>query len=142
METKIKDEWMVGRTVMVYPDLTTDPANMQGDIGKVDSVYAEDVVTVRFNDGTVGYYKTEALATMLPKKKLLEQLHNNLDNLSANQQREILQIIKAVTDKKTVAALAKAMEKEFTQSYCTISLQQWRGLKVSQKNEKSQGQGI
>ncbi|MEZ2442731.1 hypothetical protein AB6805_13500 [Chitinophaga sp. RCC_12] len=142
METKLKDNRMVERVVVVYPDLTTDPMNMQGKIGKVTSAYAEDVVTVGFIDGTTGYYKTDALATMLPKNKLLDLLHDDLDLLSANQQREILQIIKEIMKKNPMSALAKAMENEFTKSYCTVTLQAWQELKLGQQNAKQQRQGL
>lgn len=142
METKLKDNRIVGRIVAVYPDLTTDPMNMQGEIGKVTSAYAEDVVTVSFIDGTIGYYKTDALATMLPKNKLLDLLHDDLDLLSANEQRQILQIIKAIIEKNPVSALAKAMENEPTKSYCTVTLQEWLKLKLGQQNAKQQRQGL
>ncbi|MET3876492.1 hypothetical protein [Chitinophaga sp. OAE865] len=142
MKSKLKNITPLDKIVMVNPDLTTDPANMQGKIGKVTGLISIDTVAVSFPNLGTHTYDTDALATLIPRKDLIEMLQVNLDDMSAIEQKKILEIIKASMDKNPVAALAKAMENETTRYYCTMSLVDWMALKREQRDRKSQSPGL
>ncbi len=60
--------FQIGDKVEVPRNLTTDPAKKQGQSGEVNSV-RDGVVSVKFSDGSVGRYQTDALQKISSSNK-------------------------------------------------------------------------
>lgn len=57
-----------GQKVKIASNLTTDPVNKQGESGIVHKIYP-DKISVKFSDGTIGYYQDEVLENQTQKKE-------------------------------------------------------------------------
>ena len=143
MKKKIKEPSPVGRIVMVYPDLTTDPANMQGEIGRVTEIVSPGAVSVYFpKDKISAKYSTTALATMLPKNEILKKLQQHLGSLTYHEQKGILSVIRSMVERNQTESLNTAMYMQRIQGYCTVNLQMWQDIKESQILSKRKDRGL
>lgn len=130
----------IGRIVMVHPLLTTDPAFMQGEIGKVVSVL-DSVVTVNFDIDFNSRYQEDALVTLNSKKAILKQLQHHAENIPPFQQKMILKVVRLMMEKEPERALQYAMESDITAKHCTITLSEWIEQRELQK-ARNQGRSI
>src|SRR5690606_11421171 len=88
-------EQIVNQTVMVHPDLTIDPVNMQGQPGTITHlVDDESSAYVRFNNGVIGLYGTDALLMLIPAEILLDKLRTDIDllGLEASEVVDIMEM--------------------------------------------------
>lgn len=72
-------EELVGVTVMVHPDLTRGPINMQGHLGTISHVLYEDCAAyVKFKNGMLGLYDTNALLMLVPPEIVVDKLRSEV----------------------------------------------------------------
>lgn len=109
MKRKIKKR-LRGELVLVHPQLTTDPIDKQGQIGKVTAVSGKecDIIRVKFSNGESGNYMSDGLLTLLPKAKILKNIGVNPD-LTNGEKWTLLKIVKDVTWGEKAKALERAL---------------------------------
>lgn len=78
-ENKLK----VGDIVRIPKNLTTDPANKQGEVGRISKIRGEDEVTVTFKDGHIGRYQLDAVEKV---KKEVEGKKDEKKNKKENRE--------------------------------------------------------
>lgn len=105
MRQRKENRKLVGRTVMVHPDLTTDPISMQGNVGKVveDNF---DYLLIEFPENIRGRYDHNGVITLLPCKTILDYLLNNFEMLSMTHRKVLVQIAKLQLDAEDSIALS------------------------------------
>lgn len=91
----MEDLVKVGTTVMVHPDLTTDPVNMQGQMGTINHVLYEDCSAyVKFKHQMIGLYGTDALLMLVPPEIVVDKLRTDVRemDMDASEVVDILEI--------------------------------------------------
>ncbi len=86
---------LIGTTVMVHPDLTTDPVEMQGQMGTIAHLVDDDnAAYVRFKNGVIGLYGTDALLTLIPNDLVIDKLRTDIGiyNMDASEVVDIMEI--------------------------------------------------
>lgn len=102
---------------------------MQGEIGKVIEYNGSEVV-VCFDIDLESRYQENALMTLVSKKSILSKLRRDAGNLQASQQRIVLKVFKLMMSNEPHRALKFAMQSEFGEKYCTVTLAEW----IARKN--------
>jgi len=139
MEMRYKNEnKAVGRIVMVHPDLTTDPVDRQGQIGRVASIDDRETVIVSFTDGVNGKYDRTGLLTLLPRQVIIQGILSNINEQPAQDQRCLLNIRRLVNQNKYAKALQVAMSNDSAKFFCTTSLDKWVEMQSQKKPEHKQ----
>ncbi|WP_142685404.1 hypothetical protein [Chitinophaga polysaccharea] len=133
MKSKIQKG--IGRLVVVHPELTVDPANMKGEIGRVLAFNNSADISVQFPNGTVGRYQPDALLTLKSPVDILATLKRSLEQLCLHQQKSVLEIARLVLNGEPIKALESTGGRELFLYYCTMSFQQW--IEAKQKSSNS-----
>lgn len=72
-------EELVGKSVLVHPELTSDPVNMQGHMATISHVIYEDSsVYVKFKNQMLGLYDANALLMLIPGEIVLDKLRTEV----------------------------------------------------------------
>jgi len=134
---KRKSGNIIGLTVMVDPDLTTDPAQRAGEIGKTVSFFPEkEIVTVRFKNRHQAVYPSNALLTLQSKKSILRALASGLI-ANGNDCKTMLKIYRlAFIEKRLTKAMPLAMGNNTVRFYCIISIKDWIVLQNERKAKR------
>lgn len=88
-------ENLEGTMVMVHPGLTTDPVNMQGQMGTLTHLVGEDrLAYVRFKNNVIGLYNTDALLILVPPELVVDKLRADIEifEMDASEVVDILEI--------------------------------------------------
>ncbi|QGN22518.1 hypothetical protein [Elizabethkingia anophelis] len=135
-------EQVVNQTVMVHPDLTSDPVNMQAQLGTITHLVDEESSAyVRFNNGVIGLYATDALLMLIPPEIVLDKLRTEVD-LSLLEASEVVDIMEMYQLHATGLSHAKeealdwAMTHERISKAIVFSVEDW----VEFQFGRSQGQ--
>lgn len=88
-----KSKELIGKDVLVHPDLTTDPAGMQGSAGWIIHDNGESV-TVAFEDAAPADYCYDGLLVLADKKSILSYLLGAMDKMAAWEKSWVLDVLK------------------------------------------------
>lgn len=130
---------LLNRVVMVHPNLTSDPYEKRGAIGIVSRVSGapDDLVAhIRFNDGTAGKYKADALITMLSLPSLVNNFKALPVEIVPDDRKLYSDIIKMVRAGLHDLAIKHAVSSEFLENVCTTNFQEWADKKLDQLSSK------
>lgn len=121
---------LFNKHILVHPDLTSDPMNAQGKIGRIDVInYGEDEVFVMLdNNNLYGLYEADALLVLQPPEHLLENLKASLDELSKADIVGLLNIYlwqNTRDDEAIRDALALAINNPNLRDKALMSLRDW-----------------
>ncbi|MGF7079699.1 hypothetical protein [Mucilaginibacter sp. UYCu711] len=84
---------LTGTLVLVHPQLPSDPASRQGQIGMITSAdLVRDDVFVSFGKGEQALYATNALLVLKEPDKLYRELISNFKELEKNNFKTLFQI--------------------------------------------------
>lgn len=137
-------EELAGLTVMVHPNVTHDPLNMQGEIGAITKVFYEDCAScVEFTDERVGVYNHDTLYMLMPTEIILEKLVDDIFNFDLNPS-EVLDIFKICMlneVEKHERALKWAWESPAISEAIVFSVQDWIDLQI-ERLDQQQDSGI
>ena len=75
-------EVLQGKVVMVHPNLTHDPVNMQGQMGTIARIDLDkDDILVRFKNQMIGLYSADALLTLIPGMEVLDKIRADSEDM-------------------------------------------------------------
>lgn len=133
---------LIGRMVIVHPNLTTDPIQRQGEIGKVTDIssFDKEVLTVEFKDGKRGAYFSNGLLTLFPKIVIKQGLLSN--QFSDKNRRIITSVIKLVQKKSMEEALKTAMTNDISRAFCAVNCEDWLDMKKEQRRNIRKSKGV
>lgn len=142
-------EKLVGTAVMVHPDVTTDPVNMQGHLGTISHVIYEDSsVYVKFKDHVIGLYDTDALLMLVPVDLVVDKLRSDIAiwNMDASEVVDIMEMYQLhATGIPEVQqeALDWAMTHDKISKAIVFSVEDWIEFQMGGPNQQQQpGRGI
>lgn len=141
MKNKELRKALVGRVVMVHPELTTDPGNMRGAIGKVAQEIDDHSVTVSFDNHESWCYSNDALITLMPAKDIIAFLNTSINNTSIKQLQLALDTLRSMMEGRADIALKNAMINPDMAKLCITDLQNWIDLKKERLLIKAQQKG-
>lgn len=128
MRKKLRDELLIGSTVVVHPQLDSDPAQRQGMVGEICGYTSsgDDTVLVVFEDGKEFSYHKDSLLILYPRAVILQGLVSNGHN---SQDRACLfKIQKLLYLKKVKEAIKLAVTSEHLQFFCTTDCDSWQDM--------------
>ncbi len=129
-----------GRIVMVHPNLTSDPAHRQGEIGKIVNLFPDrDTAVVAFNNGLHAMYRLNALVTLRPKDALIANYAMRLD--PGSNERKFVDWAAELALTYQAEALKLAMLREDTQEICTMNYSDYVELQMKNQQQKRLGRG-
>lgn len=139
-------EELTGHLVMVHPNLTSDPANRQGQIGIITSASLEkDEIYVGFGTNKLGLYSTDALLVLKPHQELYSYLLTHAKDLKTPDFKTLMEI-NLLQQKGGVSDLRDAMglasSNESVLAFSTVSLQQTLGLSRQENHTQQQSAQI
>src|SRR5690625_2042746 len=125
MKRKLKKEF-TGESVMIHPQLTTDPLKRQGQIGKVTAVSWKErnIVSVQFPDGKSANYMSDGILILFPKSKIIKNIGANPD-LTNGEKWALLKIARDLTWGEKAEAFEKALTNTKVLSLSTINFARW-----------------
>jgi len=89
----VNNEELTGRPVLVHPVLWDDPAEKNGEIGRIaEADLDDDLIRVKFDDGKYGFYGSDALLVFRSSDEIYEQLKQKAGYLSAQQFKDLKNI--------------------------------------------------
>lgn len=89
----MNNEELTGRPVLVHPVLWDDPAEKNGEIGRIaEADLDDDLIRVKFDDGKYGFYGSDALLVFRSSDEIYEQLKQKAGYLSAQQFKDLKNI--------------------------------------------------
>ncbi|MEE1946391.1 hypothetical protein VRU48_14805 [Pedobacter sp. KR3-3] len=136
---KEKKDFLIGRTVMVHPDITADPWGKRGRTGVVTGFLpGKKAAYVRFEDGSSGLYADDTLLTLPSLKAILHAIHVNGRTLDEKGHELIMQVFKLAMQHKHADALKLAVKDEKVAKLCTINCFDYR----EQKELLQTGKGL
>lgn len=139
-------EDLTGTWVLVHPELTTDPAKHQGQIGIITSSdLNKDEVRVGFGHTPVALYSTDALLVIKPHNELYKDLLSNVKEMEAQDFKTLLRIsmiLQNGSPRQLKDALEMVMASENTLKFGTISLQDKLGLAMEKEVQIEQYAGV
>ncbi|TDX00520.1 hypothetical protein [Dinghuibacter silviterrae] len=128
---------LVGQTVIVDPDLTTDPFERRGQIGRVIEYDVQfPSVTVLFDDGKNGHYLTDTIYAMQPRKNILQGLINNYSALTDGERKIILNVIKLVEERAIQPAIYASLTNDTIKRHCLCHCADLLDLKLEEKRKR------
>lgn len=137
---------LVDKVVMVHPNLTQDPANRQGQTGKITNVVHEnDEVFVRFDDNSVGLYSSDALLLLKPASLILESLRSaiyGLDYLDSRDIVGILDVYALQASGQIKEALELAISNETVRIASIVFLDDWIDRGYTDEQDRGQSPNI
>lgn len=126
---------VVGRTVIVHPHLTTDPADRRGQIGTIKSMVGSSAAYVDFENGSTAAYELNGLLTLQPKKTILDLLVRN--DFSGEEVRSITKIYVFALQRKYREAIDIAVGNERIAKYCLWDCQTRLEHHIDRKAKKA-----
>ena len=119
-------EDLIGRPVLVHPELITDPANRQGQLGTVSHVsYDNEIIEVSFADKHRSLYTTDTLLVLKPHSELFRDMMDALRDMDAQDFKILLSIsmiLENGTPRQQHEALGMALINEQILRSATIPL--------------------
>jgi hypothetical protein len=142
-------ENLVGTTVMIHPELTSDPIHMQGRFGAINHVLYEDWSSyVLFQNQMLGLYTNDALLMLVPPEILVEKLRKDIYELDMDPSEvvDILEMYHLHTSGKTSLqqeALDWAMTHDKISKAIVFSVQDWIDYQIERLDRQQRpGLGI
>lgn len=133
----------INRLVMIHPNLTTDPINMQGEFGRVLMYDVKGNVVITFGQGYSGKYDPIGLITLYPKTVIESGLLNNIGTNSYQDQQLIKAVLKKVNQNRHMDAIKLAWGNETARFFCTTTFDQWTVMQQEKHiNEIRHGRGL
>lgn len=111
---------LTGQVVRVHPQLTTDPVGKQGKYG-IFIAGSEEVVFVKFEDGSLHEYEPDALYYLLPTDVIERALSAYRNELSGEEIKAINEILELIKGKSYRAAFDIAFDSTGQVQLCTIT---------------------
>ena len=136
-----------GTVVMIHPDLTSDPINMQGFLGTINHVLYEDCASyVRFKNHMIGLYSHDALLMLVPPEIVAEKLRKNIYemNMDTSEIVDILEMYQMHATGKIhlqQEALAWAMTHAKISNAVVFSVQDWIDFQI-ERLDQQQNSGL
>jgi hypothetical protein len=137
---------LIGRVVIVDPELDTRPALRKGEcciIQDIRSEISRDLIYVGFEDGKIDRFIPGDLLILKPKREILQSIVGFSANINRDDYKALMKILHLETDKNPAMALKLAMSKDFYKKHCVVNCQQWvitreeQRLKKFRQNKKS-----
>lgn len=142
-------ENLVGTTVMIHPELTSDPIHMQGRFGAINHVLYEDWSSyVLFQNQMLGLYTNDALLMLVPPEILVEKLRKDIYELDMDPSEvvDILEMYQLHTSGKVSLqqeALDWAMTHDKISKAIVFSVQDWIDYQIERLDRQQRpGMGI
>ena len=139
-------EDLTGTLVLVHPELTTDPAKRQGQIGMITSAdLNNDVIRVGFGNTPVALYATDALLVLRPHNDLYRDLLTDVKQMEVQDFKTLLRVsmlLENGSPNQLKEALEMVMANKQTLEYGTVSLQDKMALVMEKQIEVQQQVGI
>lgn len=139
-------EDLTGTLVLVHPELTTDPAKRQGQIGMITSAdLNNDVIRVGFGNTPVALYATDALLVLRPHNDLYRDLLTDVKQMEVQDFKTLLRVsmlLENGSPNQLKEALGMVMANKQTLEYGTVSLQDKMALVMEKEIEVQQQVGI
>ena len=137
-------EELVGISVLVHPNLTQDPVNMQGHMGRISYVLYEDSsVYVKFKNQMLGLYEADGLLMLIPGEIVLDKLRHDVYemDMDASEVVDILGIyLLDATGKQEQQqqALDWAMGNSKIREAIVFSVQDWIDFQLDRLDQHQQ----
>ncbi|TCC94986.1 hypothetical protein [Pedobacter hiemivivus] len=139
-------EDLTGTLVLVHPELTTDPAKRQGQIGMITSAdLNNNVIRVGFGNTPVALYATEALLVLRPHNDLYRDLLTDVKQMEVQDFKTLLRVsmlLENGSPNQLKEALEMVIANKQTLEYGTVSLQDKMALVMEKEIEVQQQVGI
>lgn len=142
-------ENLVGTTVMIHPELTSDPIHMQGRFGAINHVLYEDWSSyVLFQNQMLGLYTNDALLMLVPPEVLVEKLRKDIYELDMDPSEvvDILEMYQLHTSSNASLqqeALDWAMTHDKISKAIVFSVQDWIDYQIERLDRQQRpGTGI
>lgn len=133
---------LTGTLVLVHPQLPSDPAAKQGQIGIITSADLQrDDVFVSFGKGEQALYATDALMVLKHPDKLYRDLIANFKELEKNDFKTLFQINllqQHGTSKQVKTAMELALGNEIVLKHAMHTLDAHLGIQRSAVQEQQQ----
>ncbi|SDF11255.1 hypothetical protein SAMN05216464_1134 [Mucilaginibacter pineti] len=140
------EQELIGKMVLVHPELTTDPVNKQGKVGMITGVDLDsDTISVAFGGLKPGLYSSDALLVLKPHNELYQDLlekHKKLDMQDFKTLLRINMLQENGTAKQQSSALEMAMSTSKVLDFSTVSLQESLDLNMVQSQAVNLGHGF
>lgn len=133
---------LAGQIVMVHPELTTDPVNMQGKIGVVTAVTPGTEVWVRFDAQSVGKYQANALLILYPIEIINQGLTTNFSSFSMEDLTAMGKILLLIELRQPKEALAQGMSNDNIRFFCVTDCADWMELHNGKKEQHQKRKGL
>ena len=137
---------LVDKVVMVHPNLTQDPANRQGQTGKITNVVHEnDEVFVRFDDNSISLYSSDALLLLKPASLILESLRSaiyGIDYLNSKDIVGILDVYALQASGQIKEALELAISNETVRIASIVFVDDWIDRGYTDEQDRGQSPNI
>lgn len=133
--------------VLVHPELTTDPAQRQGQVGTINSIdLPRDEVYVSFGSAPLALYATDALLVLKPHQDLYRDLMDALPQMETHDFKTLLRIsmiLENGSPRQLRNALEMVTDNDQTMKHATISLQDKieQSLAQDQQHDRQKGLG-
>lgn len=134
-----KKDILIGRTVMVKPDLSSGPLLRAEQIGKIEKLLPAnpDGAMVIFDDKKEAGYFLKNLLALAPKTMILDKIIQLYANWGRSEDiKNMLAIFKLITSGQAQEALILATKSEAIRLLCTMDCYELREIKSKQKNQK------
>jgi len=95
---------LIGRVAMIHPNLTTDPADMRGEVGRIIEDNG-DSLKVEFLGGIKGKYSYEGVLVLAAYNRMLNYLLTYYNEIREPDKRGVLQAMKLQSEGREVQAL-------------------------------------
>lgn len=139
-------ENLKGTQVLVHPELTTDPAQRQGQIGTISSIdLGRDEVYVSFGSAPLALYATDALLVLKPHQDLYRDLMDALPQMETHDFKTLLRISMTLENgspRQLLNALEMVADNDQIMKYAAISLQERIEQSLAQDQQQDCQKGL
>lgn len=137
---------LVSKVVMVHSNLTQNPANRQGQTGRImNIVHESDEVFVRFEDNTIGLYSSDALLLIKPASLILDRIRSaihGIDYLDRKDISTVLDVYVLQAEGQITEALELAISNETVRIASIVFVDDWVDRGYNDRKDTGQGTGI
>lgn len=121
---KQKEDWK-GHWVVVHPELTTDPAGMQGKVGRIVSL-SEDEAVVEFpGEDFRAAYEPGGLLILQPPELIAQGITSNSNDLQKPDALILENVYQLVIEGRHEEAIEEALKSSDAIFFATTSLSDW-----------------
>lgn len=132
---------LLERVVLIHPELTTDPADMRGRVGKVIEDN-DQYLTVSFPAENIkAKYTYEGVVALKTYKQMLDYLLQSYDDIKYSDKRIILGAMKMQAEGRESLALALLSGYPDALSACTLSCSEIKD-NIKHLNRKQNRKGL